>query len=300
MRVPSQAGTVSLPAGQSDDGFVIPRNLAVRSLKSILASSHPLLPDAIYKSLYDHAFNTYKGLLRLSYSRHLVYQSIFGDRAGLMRAKLIHSVMPYSLVGSSGLEATFDAASDLIAREIPGDFIECGVAEGGCSALMGMVAKTDPHGRRMWLFDSFQGLPDPTKEDYDEAKELTGQHIRPLIQGSCLGKKGEVESLLFSKFGLPRNSVFLIEGWFQDTLPVTKNRIGQIALLRIDGDWYESTICCLQNLYDLVSPGGWVIVDDYGVCFGCKKAVHEFLEGRGLKPRLIPDGRGGVLFSKTA
>jgi O-methyltransferase len=163
-----------------------------------------------------------------------------------------------------------------------------------------MMAKTDSSGRKMWLFDSFQGIPDPTAEDFDEAKAVTGEHIRPLVRGSCLGTKSTVELVLFSRFGLSRDSVYLVEGWFQDTLPVHRDRIGQIALLRLDGDWYESTLCCLNNCYDRVSPGGYIIVDDYGSCYGCKKAVHEFLESKDVEVRLIPDGRGGVLFSKPA
>jgi hypothetical protein len=298
MKAPLQAGTVSLPVVQ-DEGLAIRRNPLVRSLKSLLASAHPFLPDAVYEPLYTVAFRSYKGMLRVSYSRHVFYNSLFGKAADVAKARLVHRVMPYSLVGTSGLEATYDAASDVIARGIPGDFIECGVAEGGCSALMATVAKTDPKGRRMWLFDSFQGLPDPTEEDYDDAKEITGQHIRPLVRGSCLGTKSQVESLLFSEFGLSRDSVFLMEGWFQDTLPVSKDQIGPIALLRIDGDWYDSTLCCLRNLYHQVSLGGWIIIDDYGVCFGCKKAVHEFLDSIGFTPKLIPDGRGGVLFCKA-
>jgi hypothetical protein len=300
MRALQQGRIRPLPFAQKGDGLTVRRNPFVRSLKSLLASSHHFLPGAVYWPLYNAAFRTYKGLLRLSYFRLVLYHAVIGNQEGLTRAKLVHSVMPYSLVASSGLEATFAAASDLVSRKIPGDFIECGVAQGGCSALMAAVAKTDPQGRRMWLFDSFQGLPDPTEEDYDETKESTGQHIRPLPRGSCVGGRDQVETLVFSKLGLSRDSVFLVEGWFQDTLPVHRDRIGQIALLRIDGDWYESTLCCLQNLYDLVSPGGWVIIDDYGVCFGCKKAVHEFLDGRGMQPQFMTDGRGGILFLKAA
>lgn len=298
MKLLSQADTITLAGEPSSETPVFQRSPLIRSLKSLLVSARSFLPRAAYEPMYDFSFRTYKGMLRLSYSRHLLYQSIFGSPAGRMRAQLVHSVMPYSLVGSSGLEATYDAATTVIAGGIPGDFVECGVAEGGCSALMAMVAKTDPSGRRMWLFDSFQGLPDPTAEDFSETEQVTGQHIRPLPRGSCLGTKDRVESVLFSRFGLNRDSVSLVEGWFQDTLPAYRDRIGQIAVLRIDGDWYESTLCCLRNCYDHVSSGGYIIVDDYGSCFGCKKAVHEFLDSKGVKVRLIPDGRGGVLFSK--
>ena len=299
MKAPLQTGNVLLPNAREHGELSVRRNPLVRSLKSLLASTHPFLPDAVYDPLYNVAFRSYKALLRLFYFRHVLYHSLFGSPSELTKAKLVHRVMSSSLVGSSGLEATFDAASEVIAHGIPGDFIECGVAQGGCSALMATVAKTDPKERRMWLFDSFQGLPDPTENDYDSQKEITGHHIRPLVRGSCLGTKGQVESLLFSKFGLSRDSVFLVEGWFQDTLPIWKDRVGPIALLRIDGDWYESTLCCLRNLYDQVSPGGWIIIDDYGVCFGCQKAVHEFLDSIGFSAELISDGRGGVLFCKT-
>lgn len=293
-----QVDTVNLASEHSSEIAVFQRSPLVKSLKSILASARSFLPETVYEAMYEFSFRNYKGMLRLSYTRHLAYQSAFGNPAGRVRAQLVHSVMPYSLVGSSGLEATYDAAATVIAEGVPGDFVECGVAQGGCSALMAMVAKRDSGKRRMWLFDSFQGIPDPTADDFDEQKEATGEHIRPLVRGSCLGTKSRVESVLFSKFGLSRDSVSLVEGWFQDTLPVYRDRVGPIAVLRIDGDWYESTLCCLRNLYDRVSPGGYIIIDDYGSCFGCKKAVHEFLDSEGVRARLIPDGRGGVLFSK--
>ena len=68
----------------------------------------------------------------------------------------------------------------------------------------------------------------------------------------------------------------MVKGWFQDTLPEYKGNVGKIALLRLDGDWYESTRCCLENLYGNVVAGGWVIADDYQLP-GCRRAVDEFL-----------------------
>lgn len=276
------------------------RSRFVRLLRSLLVAAQSVLPKTVYEPLCQFSFRAYKGMLRVFYLRHVVYEAILGSRAARIRAQLVHQVMHYSLVGSSGLEATYDAAACVIAGRIPGDFVECGVAQGGCSALMATLAKADVTPRQMWLFDSFQGLPDPTKEDFGETGQATGQHIRPLPRGSCLGTKDEVQKLLFTQFGLSPESVFLVEGWFQDTLPVYKNRIERIGVLRIDGDWYDSTLCCLCNLYDRVSAGGYIIIDDYGTCFGCKKAVHEFLDSRGIRVTLIPDGRGGALFSKPA
>jgi|SRR5215469_2997713 len=293
---------VALPAAPVglDDQVVCPRSIFVRALKPLLASSRAILPTAVYEPLYNFSFRLYKALLRHCYFRHVAACWVARDSAGLFRARSVYSVMPYSLVGASGLEATFDAASDLVSKNIPGDFVECGVARGGCAALLATVAARDFVARRVWLFDSFEGLPSPTSHDFSGDRKSTGKHIRPLVRGSCLGTKDEVEWLLFSKFAFERNSIVLVQGWFQDTLPVYRPGLGRIALLRIDGDWYESTSCCLENLYDNVSPGGWVIVDDYGVCFGCKKAVQEFFEKRKIRPALIPDTRGGIRFLKTS
>jgi hypothetical protein len=88
----------------------------------------------------------------------------------------------------------------------------------------------------------------------------------------------------------------MVKGWFQDTLPVTRAKIGPIAVLRLDGDWYESTKVCFENLFDQVSNNGFVILDDYFSCFGCKKATDEFLAARGKAYPIIPDGRGGAYF----
>jgi Macrocin-O-methyltransferase (TylF) len=295
-----RANSQAIASPYLDDELVCPRNPLVQTLKPVLASSRAILPEAVYEPLYDTLFACYRSALRAFYFRNIVTRWLGGNHAGLFRAKAVRRVMPYSLVGASGLEATFDAACELIQKRIFGAFVECGVARGGCAALLATVATQEFPRRQMWLFDSFDGLPSPTSEDYGQDQKSTGRHIRPLVRGSCCGTKDEVEALLFSRFGFARDSISLVQGWFQDTLPATKERIGPIALLRIDGDWYESTICCLDNLYDLVVPGGSIIIDDYGVCFGCKKAVHEFFAKRNIRPLLIPDNRGGVRFSKNA
>ena len=89
-------------------------------------------------------------------------------------------------------------------------------------------------------------------------------------------------------------NIVIKKGWFQDTLPRAKSEIGKVAILRLDGDWYESTKCCLDNLYENVSPGGYVIIDDYGYWEGCRQALDEFLHARkiGIELREIDhDGR---------
>ena len=79
----------------------------------------------------------------------------------------------------------------------------------------------------------------------------------------------------------------MVKGWFQDTLPKYKDKIGAIAVLRVDADWYESTKCCLENLYDNVVTGGYIFVDDYGFVTGCKKATDNFLTNKKLNAQLV-------------
>jgi len=206
--------------------------------------------------------------------------------------------MEWSLVGTGGLEQTHDLALDVVRRGVPGAFVECGVAQGGCAALIAQVAAAENAGRECWFCDSFEGLPDPPEEDYAGDDGRTGDHTRPLPRGSCLGTLEQVSGLLFDRFGLSRDRIHLVQGWFQDTLSGCRDDIGPIALLRVDGDWYDSTMCVLDNLYDQVSPGGHVIIDDYGTCHGAKRATDEFRAARGIDTPLVADGRGGMAFAK--
>ena len=154
-------------------------------------------------------------------------------------------------------------------------------------------------GRKIWLFDSFEGLPEPTVEDESSVVNLIRQDkSRSALQkGYCLGTYEQVSELLFSILGLDKENIVIVKGWFQDTLPNYKGEIEGISFLRIDGDWYKSTKCCLENLYDDVITGGYLLIDDYHLP-GCKKAVDEFLQKKGREVKFIFDGRGGAYFVK--
>jgi len=271
-------------------------SLAKRIAAPILAGLHAVLPERLYNALYFPAFALYKRSLRAAYRRQMQRARRSGDHARAVCMERVYGVMEYSLVGTAGLEHTHRLATGLALRNVPGAFVECGVAQGGCAALIAQVAAAEGAGRACWFFDSFEGLPDPTELDYAEGK--TGRHVRPLVRGSCLGTIEQVSWLLFDHFHLSRERITLVKGWFQDTLPVTKAQIGPIALLRVDGDWYESTRCCLDQLYDQISPGGQIIIDDYCSCFGARKATDEFIATHGIATRLVPDGRGGASFEK--
>jgi hypothetical protein len=179
-------------------------------------------------------------------------------------------------------------------HNIPGSFVECGVWKGGAVGLMGLAnqhAKANP--RHLHLFDAFDAICEPDNE-VDGAVAL--EQVR-LLAGKDAGVSGELKSLtgVYDSMGgdgtieenvnlfdnivkYDKDYVHYHKGWFQDTLPKDAPSCGDIAILRLDGDWYASIKVCLESLYSQVVKGGFIIIDDYGFYEGCTKAVDEFRE----------------------
>jgi len=155
-------------------------------------------------------------------------------------------------------------------NQIPGDFIECGVYKGGTAALLARTATHSRLPRTLWLFDVFTGMPPSTDVDGPEARSWVGN-----LKSSAV----RVERLL-RRTGADLSRVRIVPGLFQQTLPTV--RIPQIALLNIDADWYESVKLCLDTFYDAVASRGFVSFDDYHAWPGCRLAVDEFFQSRGL------------------
>jgi O-methyltransferase len=172
----------------------------------------------------------------------------------------------YSMIGLTRLRHLRKCVEQAIDERIPGDLIEAGVWRGGACILMRAVLKaygvTD---RTVWLADSFAGLPVPSA-DADAGYDLSGN--------SYLAVSQEEVMAAFERFDLLDNQVQFLKGWFRDTLPTAP--IERLAVLRLDGDLYESTMDALNGLYYKVSGGGFVIVDDYGDWPPCQRAVDEF------------------------
>ena len=262
-----------------------------------------LLPRGCFALLYKFACSVYDIWRKITdeiyYTGSRIYYLLKKDDKNLKKIKTINLIRPYTMVGRTGLLATYDIANEIEENGIDGCFVECGVARGGCSAIMAMVSHDKASERKMWLFDSFEGLPVPTFEDESDVEKNPGtdRSSSALQQSFCLGTYEEVSTLLFSTLGLDRENVKMVKGWFQETLPEHKDKIGKISFLRIDGDWYESTKCVLENLYENVVTEGYIFIDDYHLS-GCKKAVDEFLQQRGVDTELTLDGRGGAYFVK--
>lgn len=179
--------------------------------------------------------------------------------------------------------------------KIEGSIVECGVWRGGC---IGAMARIDSE-RKIWLFDSFRGLIKPTEKDGERGRlYLEGRLLGRSVEG-CIADVGDVENLLFSILNLKKENVFIREGWIEDTIPKWKERVGRIAILRIDLDFYESTKFCLNQLYDNVTDGGYVIIDDYYDWEGCRAAVDEFIDERAIHPNIVQIDYSGCYFKKN-
>ncbi|WP_242529328.1 TylF/MycF/NovP-related O-methyltransferase [Methylacidimicrobium sp. B4] len=181
----------------------------------------------------------------------------------------------------------------MIIDKVPGDIVETGVWRGGaCIMARAVLDAYDIHDRRVMLADSFEGLPRPDTNRY------------PADAGSPFHEYRELAVSLeevqrnFQKFGLLDDQVVFVKGWFKDTMPSFPSE--RIAVLRLDGDMYESTIDPLRHLFDKIPEGGWIIVDDYDVVPMCKTAVTDFLAGRGLTLRIATIDGSGVFFQKKA
>lgn len=155
-----------------------------------------------------------------------------------------------------------------IAEKIPGDFIETGVWRGGtCIYARAILMAHHQPTRRVFVADSFRGLPPPDPENYPaDAND-------PHSTFAALSVSREEVERNFRRYGLLDENVVFVEGWFKDSLPTAP--IEKIAVLRLDGDMYESTIQALNALYHKVSPGGFVIIDDY-ILKNCAQAVDNF------------------------
>lgn len=194
-------------------------------------------------------------------------------RVGAVEA-LNMGFMPPSLVGLSGLDNIEHCAERVMTERVAGDFLEAGVAGGGAAVFLRAVQVA--HGesdRRLWLADSFQGLPAAADAaDVAMGLDLT-EPSAPLLAASA-----DTVRATFGRYGLLDRHVRFLEGWFSDTLPQAP--IERLAILRIDADMHRSTLDVLEALYDRVSAGGFVIVDDYGPFPPCRQAVDEFRAAR--------------------
>ena len=206
-------------------------------------------------------------------------------RMGEIWPKIAHS-----MIGRMRMDHLQTCMETVVKENIEGDFIETGVWRGGaCIFMSGFLEVHGIHDRKVWLADSFQGLPAPNAAKYpkDKGDKLyTFDYLRVSIE--------DVKNN-FRKYDLLDEKVQFLKGWFRDTLPTAP--IEQLAILRLDGDLYESTMDSLTNLYHRVSQGGFIIIDDY-VLRTCKAAIIDFRKAHNIQVPLVEIDNSAVYWRK--
>lgn len=188
---------------------------------------------------------------------------------------LDHSSDADTMIGMRRLDNLQTCVADVLSSQVPGDFIETGVWRGGASIFMRAILRAyGDTSRIVWVADSFRGLPKPLPSRYpadrgDRLWRMTG-----------LAVSLEEVRENFARYGLLDDQVKFLEGWFSETLPNAP--IERLAILRLDGDMYQSTMDALGALYPKLSVGGYVIIDDFGAITACRKAVADFRSANGI------------------
>jgi O-methyltransferase len=192
---------------------------------------------------------------------------------------------PYTMTSIERMYALHNAVKYIIQNKIEGDFVECGVWRGGSSMMIALtLSKFGANNRKIYLYDTFEGMSDPTENDIDfrggNAESLLNQNINDKENSVwCLADLQDVQNnMTLTKY--PLTNIEFVKGKVEDTIPKTIS--DNIALLRLDTDWYESTAHELKYLYPKLSLKGVLIIDDYGHWKGCRKAVDEYFEGNPL------------------
>lgn len=152
--------------------------------------------------------------------------------------------------------------------DVGGDFVECGVYNGGSAALLGHQVQRSPLLRHLWLYDAFAGMPPAGTKDDDSSHDLAGQFVGSEAKARTAMRRLKVDPTRFT----------IVTGWFETTLPIAGPR--SVALLHVDCDFYDPVRLVLETFYPCVVPGGYIVLNDYGAFQGCRLATDEFVAKR--------------------
>lgn len=195
-----------------------------------------------------------------------------------------------TMIGLLRLDNLQRCIETILRDRVPGDFIEAGIWRGG--AVIFMLAALKAYGdqtRLVWAADSFKGVPHPDpRYPADAADQLW---TLPFLAVSL-----DTVRQNFARYGLLDDRVKFLVGWFRDTLPSAP--IGPLALIRLDGDLYESTMDSMVALYPKLSPGGYLIVDDFGAVPGCRQAIEDYRTAHHISEPIEPIDRDGVFWRR--
>jgi O-methyltransferase len=215
---------------------------------------------------------------------------------------IIRKVAEFTMTGPERLFGLVSAARYLVANKIQGDFVECGVWRGGSmmAAILALL-ETGDTSRSMHLFDTYEGMPPPTAKDTVYSGEQAGEILARTEkkEGPGIWAFASIEDVQRNvrSTGYPDSKLHFVKGRVEETIPARAPQ--EIALLRLDTDWYESTKHELTHLFPRLRKGGVLIIDDYGHWRGARQAVDEYFVEQGLHPLLNRLDYTGRLMLKT-
>ncbi len=197
-----------------------------------------------------------------------------------------------TMIGMQRLTSLQHCVEAVLAEDIDGDLVECGVWRGGACILMrAVLAVYEDEARCVWLADSFAGVPPPDIDNYTADRDL-----RLDLSADVLGVSEAAVRANFKRFGLLDERVRFLPGWFKNTL--SEAPIERIGLLRLDGDLYESTMQALNALYPRLSERGFCIIDDYHPIPACRQAVTDYRRAHGISDQINEIDGSGVFWRK--
>lgn len=196
------------------------------------------------------------------------------------------TVRPHSLLSYINLFFLQELAQRLERENVPGDFVECGVYRGGSAGVLGYEARHSKFGRKLWLYDSFAGMPEAMEKDDDYSRSLKGSYI---------GSEQQTRKILH-RLNVPEEQYTIVVGLFEDTF--SQAEISKIALLHVDCDFYNPVKLSLETFYEFVQPGGYVVLNDYGWFQGSKLATDEFISKLSPKVHLVQIDKDAYYFQK--
>jgi len=215
-------------------------------------------------------------------------------------AEVWRRVAPYTLTTPGKIEALAQAVEYAVSRPVPGAFVECGVWRGGSMMTVALtLLRLGVTDRELYLFDTFEGMPEPGEEDVKQG----GRHASEVLRNS--GRDSSVWAIAgFDEVrdsvqgtGYPEDKIHFVQGGVEETVP--EHAPAEIALLRLDTDWYASTKHELVHLYPRLAPGGVLIIDDYAYWRGARQAVDEYVREKELTLLLIRIDHGARVAVKT-
>jgi O-methyltransferase len=212
------------------------------------------------------------------------YDAIFDDM-GETFAAAYERAAPFTMTSRERMYALWQAARYVVQAQIDGDIVECGVWRGGSSMLAALALRELGAERRIWLFDTYEGMPQPSSRDRQWSGERAADRlaVQERIPGAvndwAFATLDDVRRQMAS-LDYPPELLNFVKGRVEELIPLQCP--AKIALLRLDTDWYESTLHELEHLWPRLSVGGVLIIDDYGHWQGAREATDEFFAAQGI------------------